>query len=46
MKRLVLLSDINQLHPFLASRLRELLGGKSFTLGYIPSQTDSGSYLF
>ncbi|MEK3989763.1 MULTISPECIES: Type 1 glutamine amidotransferase-like domain-containing protein [Robertmurraya] len=46
MKRLVLLSDINQLHPLLASRLRELLGGKSFTLGYIPSQTDSDRIYF
>ncbi|MGI8386232.1 Type 1 glutamine amidotransferase-like domain-containing protein [Robertmurraya sp. P23] len=40
MQRLVLLSDIDQLHPFLVFRLRELIGGKSFTLGYIPSQTD------
>ncbi|WP_391559780.1 Type 1 glutamine amidotransferase-like domain-containing protein [Robertmurraya sp.] len=46
MQRLVLLSDINQLHPILVYRLRELIGGKTFTLGYIPSQTDRDGIYF
>jgi dipeptidase E len=46
MKRLVLLSDINQLHPLLVSRLEEVVGGKTFTLGYIPSQTDRDRIYF
>jgi dipeptidase E len=38
---LVLLSEINNpLNPSLVFRLRELIGEGSFTLGYIPSQTD------
>lgn len=43
---LVLLSEIGQLRPSLIHRLRELIKGYSFTLGYIPSQTDRNRIYF
>lgn len=46
MQRLVLLSDLNKLQPFLVSRLKEIIGGRTFTLGYIPSQTDRDRIYF
>lgn len=46
MSTLILLSDLRNMNPALKSKIKDLIGGQSFRLAYIPSRTDKERLYF
>ncbi|MBT2636927.1 Type 1 glutamine amidotransferase-like domain-containing protein [Bacillus sp. ISL-39] len=46
MRRLVLLSDLRNMNHTLISKIKNVIGGQSFRLAYIPSRTDKERWYF
>lgn len=46
MTNLVLLSDLRNMNPALKSKIKNVTGGQSFRLAYIPSRTDKEKWYF